>query len=161
MEPETGNCPVGSTETRGEVRQTLRKSSKLRHKSLIDPLFRKGNSLFEYPLKLVWRKIDDQMLTETFRDVVPDRVGPVQIMITVPKKKRRRAVDRVRMRRLVREAFRLNQMSLRSVVGSLPDIRTLSLAFIYVSDADSDWRTISRKMALLLKKLETRLRDNG
>ncbi len=43
----------------------------------------------------------------------PADVGALQMLVTVPKKKRRRAVDRVLMRRRIREAYRINRRPLR------------------------------------------------
>lgn len=148
MEKETETAPE---------RLTLRKSAKLRHKSLVDRVFSGRRNIYDFPLRLSWNMLDDEELAANFRDHVPDRLGPVQIMIVVPKKKRRRAVDRVRMRRLIREAYRLQQGPLRRAVESNPRIRTLSVAFIYLDTSGSDFATISRKMGSLLSRLEKKI----
>ena len=136
-----------------KIRYTLRKGEKLRHRSLVDPLFKEGNSLYEFPLRLVWRRIDKEKLESTFCDHVPERIDGVQMLITVPKKKRRHAVDRVLMRRRIREAYRLNRHELLDAVSEREENGTLSLAFIYIHDKNLPYETIDRKIKLLLKKL--------
>lgn len=146
----------------GGVRRQLRlgKSMKLRHRSLVEAVFKKNDSIFEYPLRLCWRTLSQTELSANFRNDVPDLIAPLQFMITVPKKKRRRAVDRVAMRRKVREAFRLNRVALEECVALHDDIRTLSLAFVYVGEKNHDWEKIERKMKILLEKLIVKLNDS-
>ncbi|MDE5877072.1 MAG: ribonuclease P protein component [Muribaculaceae bacterium] len=136
-------------------RLTLRKAEKLRHKSLVDTLFREGNSTYVYPLRLVWRVMTTEMLESSFRNGVPPRIGPLQMLITIPKKKRRRAVDRVLMRRRIREAYRLGREPLRVWLSAHPECRSLQMGFIYLADKNLDYKTISRKMELLIQKMLT------
>lgn len=134
-------------------RLTLGKEEKLRHKSLVDGLFRDGTSLYEYPLRLTYRVLGRDELEASFRDRVPDRIGPLQMLISVPKKKLRHAVDRVRMRRLIREAYRLNRLPLRDRAME-SGARTVQMAFIYLHPEKMDFETITKKMRRLLAKVE-------
>lgn len=142
-----------SSQTSADVRLTLRKAEKLRHKSLVDALFRDGGSVYVYPLRLVWRIMTAETLGASFRNGVPPHIGPLQMLITIPKKKRRRAVDRVLMRRRVREAYRLGRGPLRVWLSAHPECRSLQMGFIYLADKNLDYKTISRKMELLLQKM--------
>ena len=132
---------------------TYPKSERLRHKSLVDALFREGKSLFEYPVRLVYRPLTEKGLAESFRIGVPDGIAPLQMMVTVPKKKRRRAVDRVRMRRRIREGWRLQRRALREAVEANPELRTLSVALIYAADTDVESVRIHTKIGRLIEKL--------
>lgn len=134
---------------------TFPKSERLHHKTLVDGLFREGKSLFEYPLRLVYRPLDGKQLAEAFRIGVPEGIAPLQMMVTVPKKKRRRAVERVRMRRRIRECWRLQRRGLREAIEAHPDLRTLSVAIIYAAETDVDSAKIHAKIGRLLEKLET------
>lgn len=136
---------------------TLRKSAKLRHRSLVEGLFGEGKNIYDYPLRMIWRPLDDHNLTVSFRNGVPPLVGPLQMLVTVPKKKCRHAVDRVLMRRRIREAFRLHSRRLRRRIESDPDIRTLSLAFIYLHTENDSYAKIEKCVVHLLHKLERRL----
>ena len=135
-------------------RLTLGKDEKLRHKTLVDALFAEGKSLYDFPLRLTYRILDDAGLRASFRREPPERIGPMQMLITVPKKKLRRAVDRVRMRRLIREAYRLNRKGLKLEAAGNPDVRTVSMAFVYLGNEKTDYATVEKKMKRLLGKIE-------
>lgn len=132
---------------------TLRKGEKLRHRSLVEPLFRGSNSLYAYPLRLVWRTLSDTQLSQTFCGFPPKAIGSLQMLITVPKKKRRHAIDRVLMRRRIREAYRIYRIPLKDAIAQSPDIRTLSLSFIYIADHNEPASLIHTRMQKLLKML--------
>lgn len=132
---------------------TFPKSERLHHRTLVEGLFAKGGSLYEYPLRLTWRTLTEEELAASFRDGIPSGIAALQMMVTVPKKKRRHAVDRVRMRRLIREAYRLRRRPLRRMVEEMADVRTLSLAFIYIATENLPMRTIAKKMERLLRRL--------
>lgn len=134
-------------------RFTLRKSAKLRHRTMVEGLFANGRSVYAGPLRVTFRTLSDSELAGSFREEVPDRIGPVQVMITVPKKKRRHAVDRVLMRRRIREAFRLQYHPLRSIVENDPEIRTLSIAVIYLETRNIDSVEISTAMGSAISKI--------
>lgn len=139
---------------------TFPKSERLRHRTLVEALFREGESLYDYPLRLTWRCVDEKALAESFRDTVPEGIAPLQMMVTVPKKKRRHAVDRVRMRRVVRESYRLRRREVRRIVEQTPGIRTLSLAFIYIATENLPMAMVDKKMARLLERLTQKIQNN-
>lgn len=143
-----------ATET---ARHTLRKSSKLRHRTLVQGVFEKGKSVYAGPLRVTFRPLGEQDLTESFKGGVPDLIGPLQVMVTVPKKKRRHAVDRVLMRRRIREAFRLQCGRLRMLVKSDSDIRTLSIAIVYMKGENSPMSGISPAMDVAISKIIKKL----
>lgn len=138
-------------------RHTLRKSAKLRHRTLVQGLFEKGRSVYSGPLRVTYRPMTEAELTDSFRVEVPDLMGPVQMMITVPKKKRRHAVDRVLMRRRIREAFRLHYPPLRELTEKNPDIRTLSLAIVYLQSENASYDSIADAMKSAIAKIIKRL----
>lgn len=154
---QTGTPAAGLEET--PRRKTLRKSAKLRHRSLVEGLFANGRGCFDYPLRVVWRPLSAEELSSTFRDHQPDLIGPLQMMVTVPKKKRRHAVDRVLVRRRIREAFRLNCASLRRAAEDGEGVRTLSMAIIYQATENLPYARIEKAMLKLLAKIERQLRQ--
>lgn len=135
------------------ARLTLRKEEKLRHRSLVEPLFTNGKSLYEFPLRMAWRVLTPEKLAASFKGPVPERIGKMQMLITVPKKKRRHAVDRVLMRRRIREAYRLCRKEILGEALQDPEVGTLSMAFIYIHNENLPYATIERKMRALLKKV--------
>lgn len=73
------------------------KKEKLKSKQLIDRLFKEGESLSSSPLKLIFLKIE-----------VPID-AKFKTAMAVPKKNFKSAVKRNRIKRLLREAYRLNK----------------------------------------------------
>ncbi len=73
------------------------KKEKLKSKKLIDQLFTEGHSVSAFPLRLVY-------LQTPFEDDVPAKTG-----VSVSKRHFKTAVDRNRIKRLLREAYRLNK----------------------------------------------------
>lgn len=83
------------------------KREKLKGKKQIEALFAQGKHLGAPPLKLIYHKTD-------FGDGVPFKVA-----VVAPKKRFRDAVDRNRIKRLLREAYRLNKPHLfNNIEGS-------------------------------------------
>lgn len=136
-----------------EPRLTFNKSERLRHKTLVDTLFTEGNHITIFPMRLTWRTLSDKELKESFRDSVPDKLGKLQVMFTVPKKKLRRAVDRVAMRRRMRESWRLQRLPLKEILCKREDVRSLSVAVIYLADKRNPMTKISARMEKLIDRL--------
>ncbi|MBO4964848.1 MAG: ribonuclease P protein component [Muribaculaceae bacterium] len=158
MDKETENTLQTPPATANAQRLTLRKGEKLRHKALIDTLFSEGKTLYSYPLRVTWRTLSPERLSGSFRAKIPNAIGSLQMMITVPKKRRRHAVDRVLMRRRIREAYRLNRLPLKHLVEDNHEIRTLSLIFIYIGDKNEDSQLVNKKMRKLLDKIAETVR---
>ncbi len=78
---------------------SFKKAEKLCSQKAIERLFSEGRSFAKYPLRLVWLPVE----------AVEGAVYPVQTAMSVPRKKFKRAVARNRIRRLMREAFRMNK----------------------------------------------------
>lgn len=136
----------------------LPKSARLHHRSLQEKLFAEGSKLHEFPLKLIWHSLTAEELRKNFRDKVPDLIGPIQVLVSVPKKKRRKAVDRVLMRRRIREAFRRNRLPLLQSLQETPLVRTLSIGVIYMKEANVEYSEIEAKLQKLLSRLSEKLK---
>lgn len=73
------------------------RNEKLKGKKRIDALFAEGKSISKYPIKLFY-------LRSELREDLPHQAG-----MAVPKRNFKRAVARNRIKRLLREAYRLNK----------------------------------------------------
>lgn len=133
------------------------KEERLHHRSLVEGLFRKGTTFYDFPFRVTWRTLSSKDLENNFRNNVPPGIGSLQILVTVPKKKRRKAVDRVQMRRRIREAYRLNRIDLRNFIDVSQNIKTLSVGMVYIHDKNLPFSTIENKMKSVLAKLQLRL----
>ncbi|WP_256012468.1 ribonuclease P protein component [Desertivirga xinjiangensis] len=76
---------------------SFRKEERLCNKRLLDKLFHNGSSFLLYPFRIVH-----------LSEALPAEI-PSQVVIGVPKRKFKRAVDRNLIKRRIREAFRLNK----------------------------------------------------
>ena len=133
------------------------KEGRLHHRSLVEGLFRCGKSFYEFPFRVTWRKMTSEELQKNFRNIIPDGIGSLQMMVTVPKKKRRHAVDRVLMRRRIRESYRLNRLPLLKITDESEDIRTLSFALIYIHDQNLPYTVVDEKIKLIIDKLTKKI----
>lgn len=84
----------------------FRKSERLSGINEIDHLFKEGYSLFRYPLKIKWLPVQ-----------VSNNV-PIKVVISVSKRRFRHAIDRNRLKRVIRECYRLNKSILENGIGS-------------------------------------------
>lgn len=138
-------------------RLRLRKACKLRHLGLVNHVFAaRGRKEYAYPIRLVWEMVSRAELDELFHLALPPHFGPVQILITVPKKQLHHAVDRVLMRRRMREAFRLNRHILDAVTPR-PGQAVLALAFIYTTPKTKSYASVEKAMRKLLERIVTTL----
>ena len=72
MEENSNHATCGDNQQ--ERRLTLRKGEKLRHKSLVGRLFSEGKSIYDFPVRLVWRALSKDELDANFRAVMPERL---------------------------------------------------------------------------------------
>ena len=119
----------------------LYKKEKLCSPVAIDMLFagrRAGaQAAIAYPLRAVWRSNPGRLSD-----------APVTFLISVPKKRLRHAVDRVAMRRRVREAYRLARTDF-----PMPDDARIDLAFVYVADRLMPYASVDRAVRRLMEKV--------
>ena len=119
---------------------TFKKEERLCNKKLIDGLFHNGSSFLCYPFKAQWQFID-----------APQQF-PVQILLSVSKKRFKRAVDRNLIKRRMREAYRLHkQQYLYEKLNSAEKKIVLSLGFIGKEIVPFDFT--EKKMLKLLTQL--------
>ena len=114
------------------------KKEKLKQKIEIEKLFKHGRSITVYPLRMIY-------LEQSFKDE-----SRLKVAVSVSKKLHKKAVNRNRIKRLLRESFRLNK----------PDYfnnKTTSVAFmiLYISKEEPTFASLNAKMKALLSKFKS------
>jgi ribonuclease P protein component len=118
----------------------FKKCEKLCGEITVNKLFLEGDSFLVYPLRVVWKIAHES-----------DQY-PLRILTSVPKKKLKHAVDRNRVKRLIRESYRLNRSELREYV--IQRNLRIEVAFIWIPSELIAYDKVERKVKLALDKLK-------
>ncbi|MBX2878049.1 MAG: ribonuclease P protein component [Saprospiraceae bacterium] len=123
------------------------REERLKSRKTIDKLFRSGQSFGQYPLRVVWMELETPMGS-----------SPVQFALSVPKRKFKRASDRNRIRRVIREAYRLQKSHF---YHHLPvQMEQLAMMVIYTGKEMPDYQTIESAMKQLLRRLSKKCKKS-
>ena len=79
------------------MRETFKKKERLKSRKLIRALFEKGQSIKKFPLRLIFLKIN------------ASQTATSQVSFAVSKRNFKKAVTRNRIKRMIREAYRLEK----------------------------------------------------
>jgi ribonuclease P protein component len=123
-----------------EARKTFSKTERLCSETQIAWLFQQGESLMAYPMRVVWMSYP------------AESESSVQVVMSVPKKKLKHAVDRNRVKRHLREAYRLNKQEL--VDFAVEHRLSFRIAFVWIPSEVLLYEKINRKMAEVLGKIQ-------
>ncbi|WP_460189751.1 ribonuclease P protein component [Urechidicola sp. KH5] len=104
---------------------------KLKSKKHISNLFESGITLKEFPLRMKYIEAETEVS---------------KVVISVPKRLVKKAVDRNRIKRQIRESYRLNQYLLSMETK-------LHLMFIFTNSKEVPFETIDKKMKKLLSEI--------
>ena len=122
---------------------TFSKPEHLCGEKRITRLYTQGDAFIAYPLRVVF-------LIEPKKDK-----ELASVLVSVPKKRFKRAVKRNRLKRLMREAYRLNKLLL---VEKLEEKQLqIHIAFNYVSDEELNFASVEKKMKISLQRLMDRI----
>jgi ribonuclease P protein component len=117
--------------------QTFGKQEHLCNITEIQKLFNNGHSIFKHPVKLLW---------------LPAKwegIPSVKVLISVPKRNFKKAVDRNRIKRLLRECYRRN----KQIIEQGLENRNCYIALIYAGREISDFKLLEPIIIHLIKRL--------
>lgn len=168
---------------------TLRKSERLCNFRFKELLFNQGQGFFAYPFKVVYFTIGKPNLEPLFfkpdgvvfqgngEELVARRSHqnpswpqrclpsnayfdfPAKMMVSVPRKNFKRAVDRNKIKRLVKESYRKNKPAFYSFLESRGEF--CLLAFIYTAHEILPYAEIEKKIIISLQKLAKTIENSG
>ena len=118
------------------MRNTFRKEEKLKKKNLITELFTSGKSASVFPLRMIYLENDH------------DSPFKVQAGVSVSKRNFKSAVDRNRIKRLMRESYRKNKY----LIYNDDDTKKHILMFIYQAKSEVSYQKMEEKMIDLIQK---------
>ena len=123
---------------------TLGKKERLKSRKRIELLFSKGKNFVSTPYKIYY--------------LVEKAKPGLQFGVGVSGKNFKKSVDRNRIKRLTREAYRLQRSMLQEKVKTVN--KELSIFFIYTGKELPDFITAKEKVAVALNKLSKILDEN-
>ncbi len=165
--------------------QTFKKSERLCTFRLKELLFSQGKGFFVYPFRIVYYLISTENLEPLFykddgvvfegnaeqlneyiagqnpswphRQLPPTAFfhQPAKMMVSVPRKNFKKATDRNRIKRLVKESYRKNKTDFYTFLKSR-DLRCL-LAFVYTGREILPYGETENKITLTLQKLRSEI----
>ncbi len=125
------------------MRFTLGKEERLKSKKLIEKLYQEGKTIKVFPLRMVYIQTKH---TSNFM---------AQVGVSVPKRNFKKAVDRNRIKRLLRETYRKEKNTVYNAVDK-PYVFMIS----YLAKEEWKYADIERKMQQLLTKFITEIAHN-
>lgn len=123
------------------------KNYKLCSRRVVDELFEKGNIIKQYPLRLLHIKNPAHFNEDT----------AFQIVISVPKKKIRKAHDRNKVKRMLREQVRINKHHIEQLLHKNKE--KLALFLIYSESTILDYPILERKTKKIFQQLYNTLNN--
>ncbi|WP_298478331.1 ribonuclease P protein component [uncultured Maribacter sp.] len=115
------------------------KKEKLKSKKRIEQLFIEGKSITSFPLKLIY-----------LETTLPDEIK-IQTGVAVSKKRFKNAVKRNRVKRLLRESYRLNKFIVTDNTDS-----SYAFLILYIGKKMPTYTVIEKQLRLLLEKFNTK-----
>lgn len=126
------------------MKLSLPKEKKLKKRDEIQSLFKEGKRIKKEELHLIYLLSEAPTSRDTFK------VG-----VSVPKKKFKRAVDRNKLKRLIREGFRLNQVELEKKCKRKQ--KQCLLMFVFQGTDLVSYAALEPKIVLILRELEAKI----
>lgn len=124
-------------------RNTLSKRERICSQKLTEQLFNSGkaHSMVAFPLRTVYMSIPRE-----------EQEPQASILVSVSKRYFKRAVKRNRVKRLVREAYRLNKHILTDRLTASPDM-ALAIAFLWLDPKLHSFHRVENKVKQLLQRI--------
>lgn len=131
-------------DTKPHRKNTLSKDERLCSQKIITGLFEPGFFIGKYPLRINYALIGPELPGAS-----------VQVLFSVSKRRFRRAHDRNRVKRILREVYRQNKHELTDVINHAG--KKLALAVIYTGHVLPVYADIEKSMKVMLDQLNRKI----
>lgn len=125
-----------------QQRYTLGKTEKLKSAKIIEQLFKEGKSFSLFPFRIIY----------LFKEnALPVSENKLQTAFSVSKKYFKKATDRNRIKRLIREAWRMQKNIVEDKNGATG--KNMMVFIIYTGNELPDYNLVVEKTAAVIKRL--------
>lgn len=124
---------------------TFSKKEKLKSRKAIQQLFQARQSIHVFPLRLIYLQLETALSH-----------APAQFAVSVPKRAFPKAVQRNRIKRIIREVYRLNKATVYQVLEE--ETGQYGLMFIYSGKREPAFAEVEKALKKILKKLANKKR---
>ncbi len=118
---------------------TYGKNERLKSRKLMDELFARGKVIKSYPVRIHYLVHKNETLS------------PLQAGVSVSKRNFKKAVDRNRVKRLLRESYRLHNLELKEKYTNSD--KNMAIMIIYGSNKMPVYKDLEKQVKYLLRKL--------
>lgn len=123
------------------------KKEKLCSQKEISSLFSEGKRFLVYPFSVSYR-------------LIPNSINPIiKVLIISGKKYHKRAVARNRIKRLIREAYRVNKTEISNFCAE--NKHELHISISYIDKKTPDYKTVNSNINIILDRLITNLNNSN
>jgi ribonuclease P protein component len=123
--------------------QMFPSSERIKSRKVLEILYAEGEQIVVHPFRLRYKKFEFE------------KGAGVQAAFSVPKRNVKKAVNRNKIKRQIKEAYRLNKKDLLSKFNDPSE--GLALFLIYIGKEDQSYQHIERKLKELLKQLQDKI----
>tara|TARA_Y100001934_G_C11963355_1_gene590576 strand:- start:89 stop:460 length:372 start_codon:yes stop_codon:yes gene_type:complete len=119
---------------------SFHKQERLNNKKRINKLFSSGKFFSQEPFHIYWLETKQE-------------TSIIELLVSVPKKNIKLAVNRNIIKRMVKEAYRLNKKALHEQVNR--EKKSFSVAIIYMNNKIPSYLYVEKKIKLILERFTT------
>ena len=117
--------------------QTFSKTERLCSQVLIERLVEKGKSFNSFPFRITWMEIAESS-------------SPIKIVISVPKRIVKKAVERNKIKRQIREVYRKEKQKCYDLLGD----KKILLMLVYTSKTKMEFKVLEEKIIEALQRFK-------